>query len=347
MIDGGVVRPDDRLPSWQEVTAGFAGWQGLLLGNGLSRSVCGDFGYPFLFEKAPRGDAGLTEADCRLFDSLDTRNFERVLAELAAAIRMAEALNRHPGPYLERYRSIQQALGRAIQAVHVDYFDVPRPALEAIGQVLQEQRCVFTTSYDLIVYWAMGAVDYEGLCDCFWDGERFDPDEPESKGDLTPVYFLHGALHLIAMGSGVTRKRVNAMPLGNLLQQFGRPVRGDDQARPLFVTEGSAQHKLLAIEGNDYLSAALNQLREFKGPLVVFGSELSEQDRHLVDAINRHPGRPVAVSIYREDKTADRIGSLKALLRSRLDSEEIVCFDATTHPLGVAARSAVENPPPP
>ena len=85
------------------------------------------------------------------------------------------------------------------------------------------------------------------------------------------------------MGSGVTRKLVNTT-LQNLLDQFGRPLDGDEQVRPLLITEGSAQHKLLAIEGNDYLSDALDRLRRFKRSIVVFGSDLSEQDRHLVDA---------------------------------------------------------------
>jgi hypothetical protein len=58
-----------------------------------SGTFAGTSGYPSLFDKAPRnGDGSLTGSDRRLFEILDTDNFERVLAELAAAIRMAEAL---------------------------------------------------------------------------------------------------------------------------------------------------------------------------------------------------------------------------------------------------------------
>jgi uncharacterized protein DUF4917 len=330
---------DDSLATWQEVTAEYDGWAGLLLGNGLSRNVCRDFGYPSLFEKA-RQDAGpgsLTRADRGLFETLDTQNFERVLADLAAAIRMAEALGQDPQPFLERYQSVQQALGRAVQSVHVGYYGA-KPSLKAIGRVLQDQEYVFTTSYDLIVYWAMGAVDYEGLCDCFWNNHCFDLADSEPPEQKTPVYFLHGALHLVVMGSGVTRKLVSTS-LQNLLDQFGHPLDGDEQVRPLLITEGSAQHKLLAIEGNDYLSDALDRLRRFKRPIVVFGSDLSEQDRHLVDALNRTPDRAVAVSIRRQDLSGNEIRSTKASLRSRLDASRLVFFDAATHPLGLAGRS--------
>lgn len=328
---------DDSLATWQEVTAEYDSWSGLLLGNGLSRNVWGNFGYPSLFDKAQQDGVprSLTSADRGLFETLDTKNFERVLAELAAAIRMAEALGVEAKPYLDRYQSIQLALGSAVQSVHVGYFDIPKTTLEAIGHVLQGQEYVFTTSYDLIVYWAMGAVRWEDLCDCFW-GEKycFDPANSEPPSDKTPIYFLHGALHLVVTGSGTTRKLVNTN-LRNLLDQFGRPLDGDKQARPLLITEGSSQHKLLAIEGNDYLADALDRLRKFKLPLVVFGSDLSEQDQHLVEALNRHPSRPIAVSILKEGKSEKEIRAIKASLRGGLDANPLVFFDAATHPLGL------------
>lgn len=225
-----------------------------------------------------------------------------------------------------------------MQSVHVGYYDIPKGTLEAIGCVLQDQEYVFSTSYDLVVYWAMGAVEYDGLCDCFWNDHCFDLTDSEPPEGNTPVYFLHGALHLVVMGTGVTRKLVSTN-LKNLLGQFGRPLDGDEQVRPLLVTEGSAQHKLLAIEGNDYLADALDRLRKFELPIVVFGSDLSEQDRHLVDALNRNPDRPVAVSILKEGRSGGDIRSIKASLRSRLNANALAFFDATTHPLGLSRGS--------
>ncbi len=275
---------------------------------------------------------------------LNTRNFERVLSELASAIRMADALGEDTKPYVDRYQSIQQALGSAVQSVHVNYTGIPAATLEAIGHVLQKQEYVFTTSYDLIVYWAMHAVGYSGLCDCFWcDKNSFDPANSDVPANRTPVYFLHGALHLVVMGSGLTRKLVhkNHPNLRTLLDQFGRPLDGDEQARPLLITEGSSQHKLQAIEGNDYLAHALDQLGKCDLPLVVFGSDLSEQDQHLVEALNRNPNRPIAVSIQREGKDGKEIRAIKAGVRAGLDANPLVFFDSATHPLGLPALSGV------
>jgi hypothetical protein len=226
----------------------------------------------------------------------------------------------------------------AVRSVHVNRADIGEGTLESIGRVLQAQEYVFTTSYDLIVYWAMGSVDYKGLCDCFWGDHRsFDPSNSDVQSDLTPVYFLHGALHLVAMGSGVTRKLVTG--LQRLLDQFGRPLDGDRQARPLLITEGSSQHKLQAIEGNDYLAHALDQLGDCDLPIVVFGSDLGEQDQHLVEALNRNPDRPVAVSIRATGKDKKQIRATKAELRATLEASPLVFFDASTHPLGLPATA--------
>lgn len=319
---------DGSLARWEEVASERNDWAALLLGNGLSRNVWDGFGYPLLFDKA----GSLTTPDRDLFEVLGTRNFERVLRELASAIRMAEALGQDPRPYLDRYKSVQLALGSAVQAVHVKQRNIREGTLETIGRVLQQQEYVFSTSYDLIVYWAMQAVGYQGLCDCFWcEQYSFDPTNCDVPTRRTPVYFLHGALHLVVMGSGLTRKLVSGS-LETILDQFGRPLDGDQQVRPLLITEGSAQHKLQGIEGNDYLSHALVQLGRCDLPLVVFGSGLGEQDQHLVDALNRNPSRPIAVSIRKEGRTEKEIRDAKKKIRGGLDGP-LFFFDSSTHPL--------------
>lgn len=140
------------------------------------------------------------------------------------------------------------------------------------------------------------------------------------------------------MGSGVTRKLVQT-GLRKLLDQFGRPLDGDRQARPLLITEGSSQHKLQAIEGNDYLAHALDRLGDCDLPLVVFGSDLGAQDQHLVEALNRNPDRPVAVSIRSAGKSKKEIRSSKAEVRAALDANPLVFFDASTHPLGLSTKA--------
>ena len=302
----------------------------LLCGNGLSINVWPAFAYGSLFDHARSG--GLTGEDLALFAG--TENFERVLSDLNTAIRVNEALSLSADRVYERYRSIQRALGHAIREVHLNRSHVPEATLERIRAELLNYEWIFNTSYDLLVYWAMGCGgSFAPFVDHFrWGGRlEFDPDRADVFVEQVPVYFLHGALHLVVGGSGITWKlRREAMQ--TLLDQFGEPIAGDPQARPLLVTEGTARDKLRAIEGNAYLAHALRTLRGVDLPMVVFGSSLSEQDDHLVDALNEHPARPIAMSLLPAPRR--ELAARQAEIYARLQADELRFFDASSHPLG-------------
>jgi Domain of unknown function (DUF4917) len=327
--------PDGTLADWAAIEHEHPS-EVLLLGNGLSINVWPNFGYAQLFDYARGG--GLRQGDLRLFNG--NPNFESVLGDLATAIRVLEAIRQDSAELYRRYRRVQQALGHAVRQVHLYRIQVPDLTLQTIRSEMEKYEWIFTTSYDLIVYWAMGFGErYRPFVDLFRWGNRhaFDPDRADVERDQIPVYFLHGALHLIVSGDGTTWKLTrNAMQ--TLLDQFGQPIAGDPQARPLLVTEGLAREKVRAIEGNDYLAHCLWQLTDLDTPVVVFGSSLCHQDRHLVDALNANPGRPVAISMRQAGRR--KLREKQGDLWGRLESDPLVFFDAATHPLGNPALRA-------
>lgn len=320
---------DGSLPPWGAVASQHP-WSALLLGNGLSINVWPHFAYGSLFDHALQN--GFTDADRALFDG--TQNFERALSDLMTAMRVNATLDLNTQPILDRYRNIQVALGQAIRAVHVNR--ISDDSLLAIRRELLSYEWIFTTSYDLILYWAMGCDGWPPFFDAFMHGARreFDPKRAHARAGQLPVYFLHGALHLVVGGDGTTWK-LRRTGLTGLLAQFGKPIDGDSQARPLLITEGSAHEKVRAIEGNAYLAHALATLRERDQPLVVFGSSLSPQDDHLAEALSEHPDRPVAISML-PGRSRD-VAARKADILGRLDVKTVVFFDARTHPLGASS----------
>ena len=311
-------------------------WQGLLLGNGMSINVWGGFAYERLFDYAR--DNSLSAEELRLFNGRP--NFELVLSELLTTLRVMEAVGLEAGPVYRRYESVQAALGPAIREVHIRRPAVADEILAAIRRELECYAWIFTTSYDLLLYWAMGHEKWEPFVDHFRYARRceFDPDRAQVRSGTVPVYFLHGALHLVTGEGGATWKRTNNL-VRNLLEQFGRPIPSEPKARPLLVTEGSAEDKLRAIEANRYLSHARSRLIGCRVPLVVFGSSLSSQDDHLVDALNEHPGRPIAISMRVDDRR--RLARDQANRYERLDTDDLYFFDAATHPLGAASLRVV------
>jgi len=335
------LEPDGTLRDWSEIADEYE-WDTLLLGNGLSINVWEPFGYRELYGHARRGSI-LKPADLALFDF--TPNFERVLGDLLTAIRVNECVGVESGRLYERYQNIQLALGHAVRAVHVPQGRIPLSTLVRIRRTMERFAWVFTTSYDLLVYWAMASErKFAPFADLFRGRPRLEF-RPKTRvlPDSIPVYFLHGALHLVVGGSGATWK-LKRTDVENLLDQFGEPIDGDPQARPLLVTEGSAADKLDAIEANLYLSHALRQLSERELPVVVFGSSLSEHDTHITDALSEHPGRAVAVSMLPGSKK--KLSPKQWDIYGRLEADPLIFFDATTHPLGDPALTAPGLLPP-
>ncbi len=338
---------DGSLPSWTAVSDR-ARWRALLLGNGMSVNIWPGFAYRSLYETATRSHR-LHAEDQRLFERFGTENFETVLARLGTTIATLAAFGRDASALEQHRRAVRSALGATIHAVHVRRADVGDAALSRIKRAMLEQSVVFTTNYDLLVYWAMGHnEDYGRLADLFWatgeDGAReFDPNRATVWPGWTPVYYLHGALHLIVRADGTVEK-LRRTRMETILEQFDAPSPRRRPGRPLLVTEGTASEKRRAIDANAYLHHAFGELCRCALPLVVFGSSLADGDRHLVDAINFHGERPVAVSMLPRPTLNERL-AFQGEIRARLHTTQLEFFDATTHPLGDPALRAVRLRP--
>jgi Domain of unknown function (DUF4917) len=156
--------PDGTLFDWRDIATSHK-WDTLLLGNGMSINIWEPFGYGKLYDRAKFG--GLSAQDRKLRSS--TPNFER-------------------------YRNIQRALVQAVREVHVKLSRVPPATRETIGDTMERFELVFTTSYDLLAYWAMAAAGFKPFMDHFRYRGRceLDPARASVPANRVPVYFLHG-----------------------------------------------------------------------------------------------------------------------------------------------------------
>lgn len=324
-------RVDDYLASWSSVKAKHQ-WTGLLVGNGASRAVWEPFKYTSLYSEACSEDVAhpLRDDDIAIFHALGTENFERVLAGLVTTGVVCRAAGQDAGFVEEHYESIRRSLIEAVSAVHIPWKRVAPQMLRQIATALRAYRFVYSTNYDLLIYWAIMADQGKDFKDYLWGG-RFQPSNTDVWDEkATRVLYLHGALHLYQGPGGHSFKRVSGQ-FTNLLDLFKLPPTGD--AAPLFITEGSADDKLQSIYGSDYLSFVFRQFERHEGPLVVFGHSLSDSDRHLVHAMNEWGNRPIAISLVAGDPVD--IVRRKHELHERLPRAQLIFFDAATHPLGL------------
>ncbi|MGH3608054.1 MAG: DUF4917 family protein [Pseudonocardiaceae bacterium] len=318
-------------------------WSGLLVGNGASRAVWNEFAYASLYATArDLAEGGLSTADRELFARLDTRNFESVLSALRTTSLVNEALNLPTEVIRERYMSIRRALANAVRTVHIPWPRVRDASLQVIRTTLLSYEWVFSTNYDLLLYWAVmsGLPDPPDIKDFFWrrcaDGEDqpwlcFVPSDVEVSGMVTKVVYLHGGLHLYELSPSQAAKRVAGAR--NLLDVFYELAEDHTAAIPLFVAEGHAIDKMKAIGESPYLSFAYDRLVAHRQPLVIFGHSLGSNDQHIVDAVDGH--HHLAISIRRMDE--DRIRSEKARYMQMFPGANIAFFDAASHPLGSPA----------
>ena len=234
------TRPSGNLATWDE-TKDDTTWSGLLIGNGASQAVWQPFGYSSLFETAKTGDEianPLTADDISLFDAMRTTNFEQVLESLAAAKLVGNALAHDVTHISSRYQSIQQALVESVHCKHVTHADVTPERLSMIREAIIPFEFIYSTNYDLLLYWAVMTEDGSGFKDFFWNKE-FDLANTELWGKASKILYLHGGLHLYRTPSGATMKR-RATGGRTLLDLFGTPMDDGMLAVPLFVAEGES-----------------------------------------------------------------------------------------------------------
>lgn len=302
----------------------------LLLGNGFSRSLHDGFKYGSLKQEAEA--AGLIGDEVRqLFDRLGTVDFEMVLSRLLEAKLVNEVLELPTEMLHQGYLATREALIRTVQKTHPTRQKFGNGRLEHYRQELRKFRRVFTTNYDLLLYWIAGLNNnFDGFRDCFWSSDTsFDPANVRFQEGPTHLIYLHGALFLQQRTERVHKVKRDGDD--DLLSTLKKVL---DSAAPVFVSEGDAAAKRRSIAQNDYLEWAYQQLLSLGEGITVFGHSLSEPDNHILEALCRGSAGTIAVSLYGDENTQKQEA---AKLFSRCipykKEEALAFFNAKTFPL--------------
>ncbi|MCA9276858.1 MAG: DUF4917 family protein [Phycisphaerales bacterium] len=298
----------------------------ILIGNGASVAVSDTFRYEALKDRAD-----FSAVAQKLFDEIGTSDFELVLNRLGTAIQVNELHGLDGTAITGTYEEIRESLVDAVREVHIrnDSY-CPETAL---GDELPSYSTIYSTNYDLLLYWAIMKLDCirdQKIIDMF-QGMQFDRAR-EFSDESTRLMYLHGALHLFLNSQGICCKR-RTHDL-SLLEQLD--VNG--VARVHFVSEGTSARKMAKIRSSDYLSYCYEHLQNDKNDIVIYGHSLSvDSDKHILDALLRHPERMFAVAIHTGGKEeADVLTEKRGFLAKLggVDEERVVFFDSSTHPLG-------------
>ena len=319
------------LRTWPQIARYFTGATALI-GNGFSCSMHENFRQSSLVSAVRDAAASLSQLGPEGADALlpdDTADVERVMGDLETAARVLRQLGMDASSLDEIYANLRGSFLKTVRDWHPEPFEVEAQILRRAPLLLEFSE-IFTTNYDLLIYWmVMRPTLRTKFTDHFrGSSPTFSPANSVPFPDRRSVVYLHGAIHLEHDDSGTVRKRTAGK--STILGQIDhRPIGW----QPLMITGGSPTSKREMIGGVPYLGFGLDRLAE-PGNLVVLGHGLGKPDDHVLHAIarrmSRTPGRKaLAVSIYRE---AD-VSRISSHLQRYGILGRTTFFDACTHPL--------------
>lgn len=313
---------------WSEIET--LGWKTLLLGNGFSIGISSKFRYDSLLSQVDAlGIAMYPHARSLFTDTkIGTSNFEEVLK----VIYHAHLVNFYNLEAIKQlYLNVQKSLIEAVQSSHVSYSEVP---VTRIANILGAYEEIYTTNYDLIPYWSMVDVAFSGFCDFFWHtGCDFNLANVEVWDRKTPIYYLHGAVHLKSSPEGTVYK-VTAASSSTLSDVIGSPRMGNT---PLFISEGNSDIKLRKIRSNYYLNFCYESFLKCKNNVVIFGHGLDrEYDEHILKALKASPLKKIAISVYSGLGVEDKLSFASIVVAYFAGTDkELYFFESKTHPLSL------------
>jgi len=184
----------------------------LLLGNGFSMAwKASAFSYASLRSKADLGSLSC-DGDL-LFEALETNDFEIVIDRLGALHRLLQVYE--PSSSLINRASldagaIRDALAAALAANHPhNVAAIPNAQYTAARRFLAPFDCIYSVTYDLLLYWSTLHTEADMLDVAGDDGFRTDREDPDAEWVTWDnigtrrsqnVHYLHGALHLFDAG---------------------------------------------------------------------------------------------------------------------------------------------------
>jgi len=283
----------------------------LLLGNGFSMAYSFSmFSYNALSTFITNANDELLK---KLFVSLNTKNFEAIMQQLDVFIEIAKVFDVEKtiiSKISQTSDNLKNKLIEAVKELHPEHtFTIPEEKSKACFNFLQDYLknggYVFSTNYDLLLYWTLIRNGSKNAIDGFGrelenQSDEFEPDwEPEfSKSlywgihkDEQNIFYLHGALPLFDTGIEIVKETYSDDDNKYLLENIKN--RMINKEYPIFVTAGNALEKMKHITHNKYLTFCYDKLCSIEGSLITFGFCFGDNDTHIIDAINKAASQPM------------------------------------------------------
>ncbi|MEQ1807001.1 MAG: DUF4917 family protein [Burkholderiaceae bacterium] len=274
----------------------------LLIGNGFSMAYDSSiFSYNALFDFVASLKDPLLAG---VLGAMKTKNFELMMEQLDAFSVLLDVLGGDAtlkAKVEAVHDGLRKSLIDAIKSLHPEHvFKIPDEKSAAcakfVNRFLETGGSIFTSNYDLLLYWVLMRQGIPSACDGFGrellnpvEVENSNADQEWSELRWGPnrskqiVFYVHGSLPLFDTGTEVEKEQYDEA--GYLLENIRARIETNDY--PVFVTAGTGEEKLAQIRANPYLADCYENLSSVDGSIITFGFAFGDSDLHVVEALNR------------------------------------------------------------
>lgn len=320
------------IAKWDDIKGNFDKAD-LVLGNGFSINLAPSLHYDSLFQEF-LGNCSPQER--AIFESFNTTNFEFIMADFIGALKVNRILGLETAQIEAAIVKVREGLIQAIEAKHPRAHNVNWDKLNKLAEDLDGFNDIYTLNYDVLLYHIIMRLrdrhkddnkvrPYNDFCWSVIDSHYLEFMDYQNYSKYKHIYYLHGALFLFKSGymEVKLRRGVNT----ELIDCVENEILNNHL--PLFVSEGTPHDKVLAISRSRYLTFASTRLQLAKESIVIYGTSLSDPDKHIREAIIR--GTPhLAFSVYIGDRTKEEVAQEIKNMRERLPVKDLVFFDSST-----------------
>lgn len=144
--------------------------------------------------------------------------------------------------------------------------------------------------------------------------------KPVISNYIQNVFFLHGSFHIYKDKKSIYKiTKSQDKALYNRLDE----ILGEEDKD--IVSVFTNDNKISEIEKNEYLLKGIEKLKNLDGSLVIIGSSLDENDKHIFNALNQSPLTKIFFASNEKDKTEHY-----SRLTELFPNKKIVLFDRDT-----------------
>lgn len=268
----------------------------ILLGNGFSMAYDKKrFSYTSLLDSALKNN--IIERNSALhkaFKIFNTSDFELIIKSLENTNNILKSYGvKNIIAIEEDSNNLKKYLVDVVTNNHPDKAtDITEKQYLSAINFIKDYTRIYTLNYDLLLYWTtmkyLELVSQKKIIlsidvkDGFANGDE--NDEYVEFLSEPNILYLHGGLHIFDKGETIVKNTYSrtSIPLKEQTLNYLKK-----NIYPVFISEGTSGQKITKIMHNAYLNVCFRRLQKMsnKTALVIFGTKLTSNDKHIVDAI--------------------------------------------------------------